>query len=124
MSVGAKQHDEHYDVEHYVNMCAGCQRNKTSTQKPAGLLQPLPVPSRKWGSVSMDSMTALPEIASGNSVIVVFVDRLSKVTHLAARKTSIGTQAFAKLFRHEVIRLHGLRMSLSVTVMVASLANA
>ena len=30
------------------------------------------------------------------------------MTHLAACKTSIGTQAFAKLFRHEIFRLHGL----------------
>ena len=30
------------------------------------------------------------------------------MTHLAACKTSIDTQAFAKMFRHEVIRLHGV----------------
>ena len=96
------------DVAHYVTTCAGCQRNKSSNQKPAGLMQPLPVPARKWGSVSMDLITALPETASGNSAIVVFVDRLSKMTHLAACPTSIDTRAFAKLFRHEVVRLHGL----------------
>lgn len=62
----------------------------------------------KWGSVSVDLITALPETASGNTAIVVFVDRLTKMTHLAACKTSIGTQAFAKLLRHEVLRLHGL----------------
>ena len=79
------------------NMCMdkGCQHNKSSNQAPAGLLQPLPIPTRKWGSVSMDRMTALPDTASGNTVIVVFVDRLSKMTHLAACKTPIGTQPFA-----------------------------
>ena len=40
--------------------------------------------------------------------MVVFVDRSSKMTHLAACKTSIGIEAFAKSLRHEVIRLHGL----------------
>ena len=96
------------DVEHHMTTCAGCQRNKSSNQAPAGLLQPLPIPTRKWGNVSMDLMTALPETASGNTDIVVFVDRLSKMTHLAACKRSIGTQAFAKLLRHGMIRLHGL----------------
>ena len=71
-------------------------------------MQQLPIPKRKWGSVSMDLITALPETASGNSAIVVFVDRLTKMIHLAACNTSIKTHAFAKLFRHEVLRLHGL----------------
>ena len=91
------------DVEHYVTTCAGCQRNKHSNQAPAGLLQPLLIPTHKWGSVGI-----FLETASGNTAIVVFVDRLSEMTHLAACKTSIGTQAFAKLLRHDVIRLHGL----------------
>lgn len=30
------------------------------------------------------------------------------MTRLAACKTAIGTKAFAKVIRHEVIRLHGL----------------
>ena len=52
------------DVEQYVRTCPCCQRNKPTNQKPAGLLQPLPVPTRKWGSVSMDLITALPETTS------------------------------------------------------------
>jgi len=96
------------DVEPYVRTCPCCQRNKPTNQKPAGLLQPLLVPTRKWGIVSMDLITALPETASGNTAIVVFVDRLTKMAHLAACKTTSGTQAFAKMLRHEVISLHGI----------------
>ena len=95
------------DVEDYVSTCPGCQRNKPSNQKPAGLLQPLPIPTRKWGSVSMDLITSLPETAAGNSAIVVFVCRLTKMVHLVACKTAIGAEAFAKLLRREVLRLHG-----------------
>ena len=95
------------DVEDYVFTCPGCQRNKPSNQKPAGLLQPLPIPTRKWGSVSMDLITSLPETAAGNSAIVVFVCRLTKMVHLVACKTAIGAEAFAKLLRREVLRLHG-----------------
>lgn len=40
--------------------------------------------------------------------VVVSFDRLSKITHLVACKTSVDTRTFAKLLRHEVIRLHGL----------------
>ena len=51
------------DVEHYVTTCAGCQHNKSSNQAPAGLLQLLPIPALKWGSVSMDLIIALTETA-------------------------------------------------------------
>ncbi len=60
-------------------------------------MQLLPVPTRKWGNVNMDLITALPETSSGNTAIVVFVDRLTKMVHLAACKTAIGTQASAKM---------------------------
>jgi hypothetical protein len=67
-------------------------------------VQPLPVPTRNWGSVNMNLITALPETASGNTAIVVFDDRLTEMVHLAACKTAIETLAFAKMLRHEVIR--------------------
>ena len=56
----------------------------------------------------MDLITALPETASYDTAVVVFVDKLTKMVHLAACKTTIGTQAFANMLRHEVIRLHGI----------------
>ena len=49
------------DVSHWVRTCSGCQRKMSTHQKKAVLLQPLPIPKRKWGSVSMDLITALPE---------------------------------------------------------------
>ena len=61
------------DVKHYVSTCAACQRNKSSNQAPVGLLQPFPIPTRKWGSVSMDLITALPETASSKTAIAVFL---------------------------------------------------
>eukprot|EP00983_Pelagomonas_calceolata_P044190 1139199-Pelagomonas_calceolata.AAC.1 len=36
------------DLGHYVRLCDECQRNKASTLKSAGKLQPLPVPGRRW----------------------------------------------------------------------------
>ena len=47
------------DVKEYVRTCPECQRNKGSNQRRAGLLHPLQVPSRKWGSVSLDFITGM-----------------------------------------------------------------
>ena len=76
----------HLDVLDYVRSCSSCQQMKSSSQKPAGQLQPLPIPERRWGSVSMDLITQLPK-SHGHDAIVVFVDRLTKMTHFVPCKT-------------------------------------
>jgi hypothetical protein len=52
------------DVAAYVKQCPTCQQTKASTQKPAGLLQPLPVPARRWEMVHLDLVG--PLIQDGN----------------------------------------------------------
>jgi hypothetical protein len=96
------------DVERYVGTCVPCQRNKSSSQAPAGLLQPLPVPGRRWEVVSMDLITGLPTTEEGNDAITVFVDKLSKMVHLVAGHETDGALEVATQFVHAVIRAHGV----------------
>lgn len=97
------------DVAHYVASCPMCQRNKTSTSKPGGLLQPLPIPRRPWGSVSLDFIGPLPKTATGNNAILVFVDRLTKMTRLCATTIKCTAQDVADHFmRHVFANGHGL----------------
>ncbi|KAJ9521574.1 hypothetical protein QJQ45_008903 [Haematococcus lacustris] len=96
------------DVEDYVRHCDACQRNKPSCLLKAGKLQPLSVPGKRWEHVSMDMIVKLP--TSGEErydSILVFVDRLSKMVHLVPTHESIDNAKFARLFKKNVIRLHG-----------------
>ena len=110
-------------VPHHLSF-AKCQRNQSTDQKKAGLLQLLAILTHNSGSLDMDLITALPKTASGNSALVALVDRLGKMTHLATCKTHVDIVGFAKLLRHEVLRLHGIPHDLCMIVMGVSQATS
>ena len=97
-----------YDVKDYVLSCDSCQRNKPLMQKPAGLLQPLDIPTRNWESISMDFIVKLPVTKKGHDSIMVVVDRLSKMTHFIPTRTDVTASQVASLFVDNIFRLHGL----------------
>lgn len=94
------------DVERFVSECVVCQQVKSSTQPPAGLIQPLPVPNHVWEDISMDFVTGHPNFR-GNTVIYVVVDRLSKYAHFAMLPTQYTTAKVASVFVEMVVKLHG-----------------
>ena len=100
------------DVTAYVQTCVPCQRNKSSTQKPAGLLQPLPIPDRPWAVVSLDFVTCLPPTRTGWDAILVFVDKLTKMVHFAPTTSQCDAPDAARLFYECVFRLHGVPCAL------------
>jgi hypothetical protein len=56
----------------------------------------------------MDLITALPPTLTGFDAVAVFVDKLSKMTHIAACKTAISATEFARLYLDTVVKHHGL----------------
>lgn len=100
------------DVKEYVKKCAECQRNKSKTVKPGGLLQPMPIPRGKWESVGMDFIVGLPCTKAGYDSIMVVIDRLSKMVHLIPTTSTVTAAEVARLFVQNIVRLHGVPKSI------------
>ncbi|KAK8918580.1 hypothetical protein KSP39_PZI021790 [Platanthera zijinensis] len=99
------------DVHTYIQHCTVCQKCKSDNQRPAGLLQPLPIPERIWQDISLDFIDGLPK-SKGKSTIFVVVDRLSKNAHFMAMSHPYTAEGVAQVFMDAVFRLHGLPASI------------
>lgn len=99
------------DVAEFISHCVVCQTTKYETKRPAGLLQPLPIPSAVWEDLSLDFITGLP-VSNGYTVILVVVDRFSKGAHFGALPTNFTAYKVALLFLDLVCKHHGMPRSL------------
>ena len=95
------------EITKFCDSCGICQANKTSTQRPVGLLHPLPIPNRPWGSIGMDFMGPFPE-SEGYDYLWVVICRLTSQVHLIPVKTTVKASELAWIYVKEVVRLHGL----------------
>ena len=94
----------------FVESC-DCQRNKSSNQKPAGLLKLLDPPQIKWTHATMDFVTPLSKCTNGNTAIFVVGDRLSKMIRSIPMKPNQDAPKVAKLYKDSVYRHHGLPLN-------------
>jgi hypothetical protein len=98
-------------VQDFIKACGTCQKFKSDHLRPAGLLQPLPIPSGVWSDISIDFIEALPCV-NGKTVILTVVDRFSKYCHFIPLAHSYTTESVAQAFFAEVVRLHGVPQSI------------
>nr|CAG8647205.1 594_t:CDS:2 [Entrophospora candida] len=94
--------------EKYITSCDSCQRNKSNNKQPAGLLQPLSTPLKRWEQVTMDFIVQLPTTHKGYDAIIVIVDCLSKHAHFCPTHTSVTAPEVAKIFFSTIFKNHGL----------------
>ncbi|GMF41704.1 unnamed protein product [Phytophthora fragariaefolia] len=99
-------------VGKYVRACEVCQRVKPAPSSQAPL-QSLPTSSDCWQSIPMDFVFSLPPDKKRRTGIVVFVDRFSKMVHLAAVPAEGTAKQTAGLFVDMVFRHHGVPFDIS-----------
>jgi hypothetical protein len=61
-----------------------------------------------WVSVTMDLITQLPLTKDGNTAIVVFTDKLTKMIHIIPTITKYTAPILANIFLQNVFRFHGM----------------
>ena len=97
-----------HEVAKYVSECDICRRVKASHLRPAGMLQPLDIPSWKWEDISMDFIVGLPPTSKGYDSIWVIADRLTKSAHFLPVKTHYSSQQYAEIYMARIVSLHGV----------------
>lgn len=75
-----------------------CQQVKLEHQRPAGLLQPLPVSEWKWDHITMDFVLGLPRYLQSFDAIWVIVVRLTKSAHFLPVKTTNSLYSLSRLY--------------------------
>jgi hypothetical protein len=95
------------DVQDYVRSCVSCAQNKASHLNASDLLHPLPIPARRWETMTMDFVGPLPMTSSGHDFLLVVVDKFSKTVHLIACTQKVTASEVSQLVYDNVVRLHG-----------------
>jgi hypothetical protein len=98
-------------VREFMRSCATCQCNKSEALDPAGLLQPLQVPTQVWADISLHFVEGLPKV-NGKSVILMVVDRFSKYAHFITLGHPYTATSVAHAFFADIVRLHGFPASI------------
>ena len=89
------------DVKKYIQGCFKCQQNKVQHQKKAGELHPLEIPQGPWQEISIDIIGPLPK-SNRMDVIVVIIDRFTKMVQLKATMMNVSSEGIAKIYRDDI----------------------
>ena len=100
------------DIESWLASCPKCQASKAPVGGTRGVPVPLPTPRGPWQDITMDLLTNLPKTKSKHDAILVFVDRYSKMIHLAPTSKQCTGEEAARLYLDHVYRMHGLLRSI------------
>jgi hypothetical protein len=91
----------------FVQACTICQQAKPERVRYPGLLEPLPIPSAAWQTVTMDFLEGLPPSGSANCVMVV-VDMFTRFAHFIPLSHPFTAAKVAAAYLNNVFKLHSM----------------
>ena len=89
-----------------------CQKVKAEHQVPSGLLQPIKIPEWKWDRITMDFVVGLPLTGMKHDSVWFVVNRLTKLAHFLPVRTDYALDKLVELYIREIVRLHGITISI------------
>jgi len=99
------------EIKRYMKGYDAYQQNKNHTEQPASKLMPNSILEKPWTHISADFITKLP-LAQGYNLILVVVDRLTKMVHFVPTTEKTSAEGLARLFRDNVWKLYSLPESI------------
>ncbi|GJW72798.1 putative reverse transcriptase domain-containing protein [Tanacetum coccineum] len=94
------------EIATYISKCLTCTKVKAEYQKLSGLLVQPVIPVWKWENITMDFVTKLPKTTSGQDIIWVIVDRLTKSAHFLPMKETDSMKKLMRQYLKEVVLRH------------------
>ncbi|GJY25622.1 putative reverse transcriptase domain-containing protein [Tanacetum coccineum] len=96
----------------YVSKCLTCAKVKAECQKPSGLLVQPVIPVWKWENITIDFVTKLSKTLTGQDIIRVIIDRLTKCAHFLPMKETDSMEKLTRQYLKEVVSRHGVPVSI------------
>ena len=100
------------DIADFVSKCPNCHQVKVEHKKLGGMTLEIDISTWKWDVINMDFITGLPCTRRQHDSIWVIVDRMTKSSRFLAVKTAYSAEDYAKLYLTEILRLHGVPLSI------------
>ena len=102
-------------IAEFVRVCHTSHDVKLDRRGEQGLLQPLPLPTRKWQFICMDWVLGLPEVTRNGktfTAVLTVTDRATRMVHFIPTCKNESAEDTADLMFWNIFRLHGLQRSI------------
>lgn len=95
------------EVKEYVRTCELCQKRKLPKQKPAGLLQPIPIPESPFSTIGCDLVGPINRSKTGKRFIITVTDLTTRYLECSALRDGKADE-ISKFLVERIFLRHGV----------------